>query len=384
MRPHIQTPAEQTKQQNPTSQRTAQFIAEPQTTFDDNRPETAQLRAMQTMMGNSLQQQRLQALQAKMHSSPQIQRMQALQAQIAVGTITQPRAAPGAEEVQRVEEEKSLQAKPTGKTAQREASAETLKPNNTGLPSQLKAGIESLSGMNMDHVKVHYNSDKPAQLNAHAYAQGSEIHVAAGQEQHLPHEAWHVVQQAQGRVKPTMQMKGGVQINEDAGLETEADLMGGRALSTMPSEFSGEKSIARGGDNQCKQLVPNRVHVHEDANRYQVGYSDLVGSFMGGAAPGPAARPTPASYNAQYVREDSNGTQVQAYNVNVAGNAREYHRGHMLADAMGGGGGYDNIFQQDGGQNTTGAWPAWERTVANDMANAPPDHSATIAIELIK
>ncbi|MCF5827275.1 DUF4157 domain-containing protein, partial [Pseudomonas syringae] len=49
-------------------------------------------------------------------------------------------------------------------------------PNNTGIPDQLKAGIESLSGMSMDHVKVHYNSDKPTQLNAHAYAQGSHIY----------------------------------------------------------------------------------------------------------------------------------------------------------------------------------------------------------------
>jgi len=56
----------------------------------------------------------------------------------------------------------------------------------------------------MDHVQVHRNSSKPAQLNAHAFAQGSDIHLAPGQEQHLPHEAWHVVQQAQGRVKPTM------------------------------------------------------------------------------------------------------------------------------------------------------------------------------------
>ncbi|MBI3712168.1 MAG: DUF4157 domain-containing protein [Burkholderiales bacterium] len=102
--------------------------------------------------------------------------------------------------------------------------------NNTGLPNQLKAGIESMSGMSMDHVKVHYNSDKPAQLNAHAYAQGSDIHVAPGQEQHVPHEAWHVVQQAQGRVKPTMQMKMGVPVNDDAGLETEADVMGAKAM----------------------------------------------------------------------------------------------------------------------------------------------------------
>ncbi|MCA2999588.1 MAG: DUF4157 domain-containing protein, partial [Rhodocyclaceae bacterium] len=93
-----------------------------------------------------------------------------------------------------------------------------------------KHGIESLSGMNMDNVNVHLNSSKPAQLNAHAYAQGTDIHVAPGQEKHLPHEAWHVVQQAQGRVKPTMQMKRGVRVNDDQGLEREADVMGQRAL----------------------------------------------------------------------------------------------------------------------------------------------------------
>ncbi len=42
--------------------------------------------------------------------------------------------------------------------------------NNTGLPDSLKSGIENLSGYSMDDVKVHYNSDKPAQLQAHAYA----------------------------------------------------------------------------------------------------------------------------------------------------------------------------------------------------------------------
>ena len=71
------------------------------------------------------------------------------------------------------------------------------KPNDTGLPDNLKSGIENLSGMSMDGVKVHYNSEKPAQLNALAYAQGTDIHMGPGQEQHLPHEAWHVVQQGQ-------------------------------------------------------------------------------------------------------------------------------------------------------------------------------------------
>ena len=101
------------------------------------------------------------------------------------------------------------------------------KKNTTGLPDQLKAGVENLSGISMDDVKVNYNSSKPAQLQAHAYAQGTDIHVKQG---HLPHEDWHVVQQKQGRVQPTMQMKGNIEINDDAGLEEEADRMGDGAL----------------------------------------------------------------------------------------------------------------------------------------------------------
>ena len=106
---------------------------------------------------------------------------------------------------------------------------ETKKPqdNNTGLPDELKAGIEKLSGLSMDNVKVHYNSSKPAELNALAYAQGTDIHIGPGQEKHLAHEAWHVVQQKEGRVATTTQMKGDVNINDDAGLEKEADVMGG-------------------------------------------------------------------------------------------------------------------------------------------------------------
>jgi hypothetical protein len=98
------------------------------------------------------------------------------------------------------------------------------------LPGALQSGMESLSGISMDDVKVHYNSSEPAQLNAHAFAQGSDIHLGPGQERHLPHEAWHVVQQAEGRVRPTAQMKDRTPINDDAGLEREADIMGAKAL----------------------------------------------------------------------------------------------------------------------------------------------------------
>lgn len=129
------------------------------------------------------------------------------------------------------------------------------KPNNTGLPDQLKSGIENLSGYSLDDVKVHYNSSKPAQLSAHAYAQGAEIHVASGQEKHLPHEAWHVVQQKQGRVQATMQMKSRISINDDRNLENEADRMGAKALAQHGSDIV-QKSVRVPAQNKIVQCLP--------------------------------------------------------------------------------------------------------------------------------
>lgn len=101
-----------------------------------------------------------------------------------------------------------------------------------GLPAQLRAGIEKLAGASMEDVRVHYNSPRPAQLGAHAYTAGNQIHLGRGQEKHLPHEAWHVVQQKQGRVQPTFSDLNQNQINDDAALEREADIMGQKSISS--------------------------------------------------------------------------------------------------------------------------------------------------------
>lgn len=137
-----------------------------------------------------------------------------------------------------------------GAAIQRQTTEAAQKPNRTGLPDRLKSGVEALSGMSMDHVNVHYNSPQPAQLNAHAYAQGSDIHVAPGQEKHLPHEAWHVVQQAQGRVRPTVQMKGNMLLNDDMALEREADLAGARALGV--GQLAADEHIGTSGLSPSK------------------------------------------------------------------------------------------------------------------------------------
>ena len=131
------------------------------------------------------------------------------------------------------EHQEAIQAKPQPGAAQ---------PDQTSLPDRLRVGIESLSGVDMSAVRVHRNSRKPAQLQALAYAQGTEIHLGPGQERHLPHEAWHVVQQAQGRARPTKQLKGRIGLNDDVALEAEADAMGTKALNTTPGRTEPERS----------------------------------------------------------------------------------------------------------------------------------------------
>ena len=112
---------------------------------------------------------------------------------------------------------------------QRRSAQQTIQRNDTGLPDGLKSGMENVSGVSLDNVRVHYNSPKPAAVQAHAFAQGSDIHLAPGQDKHLPHELGHVVQQAQGRVKPTTSV-GGMQVNDNISLESEATALGNKAL----------------------------------------------------------------------------------------------------------------------------------------------------------
>lgn len=215
--------------------------------FVDNRASTTALRQLQAAMTNSPQALVQRKIGQLMSSSPRLLAQRKMLSGEPVQRVEEEEPLQGKftplqrveeeellqgkfEAIQRIEEEEPLQGKFAAETLAQLEQQSSAKPNNTGLPDNLKSGIENLSGLSMDSVRVHYNSSQPAQLNALAYAQGTDIHVAPGQEQHLPHEAWHVVQQAQGRVQPTMQMKDGVPINDDKGLEHEADVMGAKAL----------------------------------------------------------------------------------------------------------------------------------------------------------
>lgn len=95
-------------------------------------------------------------------------------------------------------------------------------PNATGIPDHMKARFETVSGMSLDDVRIHYNSARPAQLNALAYTQGTNVYLGAGQEKHLSHELGHVIQQKRGLV-PANRWLNGLPLNDDVRLEAEAD-----------------------------------------------------------------------------------------------------------------------------------------------------------------
>lgn len=153
-----------------------------------------------------------------------------------------------------------------------------------GIPRTLKAGLEALSGLELSNVRVHRESPEPSQLNAFAFARGRDIYLGPGQESHLPHEAWHVVQQMQGRVRKEDFRLGDIAINSDSFLESEADRMGQRALGSALA-VGRHRRLPRyaPGDVQSSGPVQRQVRTNGGAQRvneshYVTGGGKSVGS----------------------------------------------------------------------------------------------------------
>ena len=253
---------------------------QPIASVEANFPSIPEHEAFSSIANNSPQVQQLKAYQSISSNSPQGQKVAQLKAI----------SASGSNNIQR-------------------------KKNKTGLPDSLKSGIESLSGIDLSDVKVHYNSSQPAQLQAHAFAQGSNIHLASGQEKHLPHEAWHVVQQKQGRVKPTTQLKGKIAINDSEGLEREADIMGAKALQLKSNPDS---SLSKGTPSHAP--VVQRVYKKRNYRLAQGVTRDMYvedGDFRA-AAVAPAVAPDRAVLHETMVVAPNAGNLVGRFNEETA------------------------------------------------------------------
>jgi hypothetical protein len=132
-------------------------------------------------------------------------------------------------------------------------------------PLQLKAGpgfnaknpvmakMEEAFDSDFSDVNLHTDSDQASQLGALAYAQGNDVHFAPGQynpasqagQELLGHELAHVVQQRNGQVSAQAK-EGGIPLNQDSGLESEADAMGKLAAQGKKTGMSSENSSSSG------------------------------------------------------------------------------------------------------------------------------------------
>lgn len=154
-------------------------------------------------------------------------------------------------------------------------------PPTGGLPEGLQTVMEAMSGFSLSDVVVHRNSAEPARLGALAYTQGSQIHLGPGEERHLPHEAWHVVQQKQGRVSPTRHLKGAVPLNDSAALEGEADAMGARAA--RPEARSGA-TVAPRRTSAATGVVQRRpANLLAGTATYAIDYAHPWAKYTAGA-----------------------------------------------------------------------------------------------------
>lgn len=117
-----------------------------------------------------------------------------------------------------------------------EQPVQTKSENQTGIPDNVRQRMEDSFGTDFSSVRVHPESSKAPEVGALAYTQGTDIHFAPGQfkpdtsagQQLLGHELTHVIQQAEGRVQPTTEI-GGMAVNDNEGLEHEADVLGAKA-----------------------------------------------------------------------------------------------------------------------------------------------------------
>lgn len=162
--------------------------------------------------------------------------------------------APAQRMVKDEDETKQLKENGTGGSSK---NASPLISSGNSLPEDVQAKMENSFGTSFADVNIHQNDNSATDMGALAYTQGNDVHFAPGQynpgsqagQELIGHELTHVVQQRQGNVKSTMK-QGGVNINDDSGLEHDADVAGKQAAKGVVQNKNANtnNNISNGND----------------------------------------------------------------------------------------------------------------------------------------
>ncbi len=147
----------------------------------------------------------------------------------------------------------------TGFTHKGRPTETTETSNTTLLPEEVQTKMENSFDQDFSNINIHQDSSSAQEINAKAYTQGADIHFAPGEynpaskegQELIGHELTHVVQQGQGRVGNGEIHGKGLEINQDASLEKEADDAGKLASEGKNVEVmkSAERSVQKKEDN---------------------------------------------------------------------------------------------------------------------------------------
>ncbi len=157
---------------------------------------------------------------------------------------------------------------PAKGTVDRDGSS-ALRASTSGsrMPKAVRNKMETAFGTDFSDVRISQGIEASS-IGALAFTQGDDIHFAPGQydpssqsgQKLLGHELTHVVQQREGRVRPTAQTKG-FAINDDPALEAEADRAGGQAVSGERVDYRREPSALRDVSVAVAQAKVSRTSV---------------------------------------------------------------------------------------------------------------------------
>jgi ribosomal protein S18 acetylase RimI-like enzyme len=147
------------------------------------------------------------------------------------------------------------------------------------IPAPVRTKMESAFNTSFANVRVHKGNHADA-VGAIAYTQGNHIHFAPGRfnpetssgQALLGHELAHVVQQRQGRVKPTTQVNG-LPVNDQVALEKEADTLGQKAAQMKQDKSASYQITAPQASEDGYQKI-----AAVDQNRQQIGTVSIKGS----------------------------------------------------------------------------------------------------------
>ena len=120
---------------------------------------------------------------------------------------------------------------------------------------------------------IHYNSPEPRKYGARAFTKNSEIYIAPGEENVLPHELGHVYQQETQNIPATGEIKG-EKVNTDPKLEKEADQTARNIEDYIPKIIFKDTN-----DNKTKDVIQFNLPDDKELQRLVIEEAERLGTF---------------------------------------------------------------------------------------------------------